>query len=84
MRLWIPQRDAYLRELLRHDGRGVYARERCESCPDGAVHGHATIHCLDCSPSPHVCPPCAVRRHAHSPWHRVQVSVRLTIPVSMC
>ncbi|KAI0653954.1 hypothetical protein C8Q70DRAFT_1048186 [Cubamyces menziesii] len=72
MKLWISRRDVYLGELLRHDGRGCYGRNRCESCPDGVDGGSANIRCLDCLSDAHVCSTCAVQRHVHNPWHRVQ------------
>ncbi|KAH9846598.1 hypothetical protein C2E23DRAFT_872278 [Lenzites betulinus] len=72
MKAWIPKRDKYLHEMLRLDGRGGYARERCASCPDDQAAGAAVIRCRDCIPGPLCCEACMVRRHAHTPYHRVQ------------
>ncbi|KAH9845982.1 hypothetical protein C2E23DRAFT_872607 [Lenzites betulinus] len=72
MKAWIPKRDEYLHELLRLEGRGGYARNRCESCPDGETANEAVIRCCDCSPRPLCCGSCAVRQHAHTPYHRFQ------------
>ncbi|KAH9890400.1 hypothetical protein C8Q73DRAFT_652264 [Cubamyces lactineus] len=72
LKQWIPRRDVYLTELLRHDGRGPYARSRCGSCAEGFQGGPAVVRCLDCSPSAHVCQICVVQQHRHCPWHRIQ------------
>ncbi|KAI9068672.1 hypothetical protein FKP32DRAFT_1672009 [Trametes sanguinea] len=72
MRVWIPRRDVYLDELLRHEGRGPHINNKCTTCPDADKAGDAVIRCQDCTPGPLICSDCAVRRHAHSPYHRVQ------------
>ncbi|KAJ8456927.1 hypothetical protein ONZ51_g11830 [Trametes cubensis] len=68
LKLWIPRRDVYLDELLRHDGRGSYTRALCPMCLDEAP---AVIRCEDCSPGPLLCPGCCVRAHIRCPFHRV-------------
>ncbi|KAI9069790.1 hypothetical protein FKP32DRAFT_1559042 [Trametes sanguinea] len=72
MKVWLPKRDLYLNELLRHDGRGGYTHERCSACPSSDDAGLAVIKCQDCTPGPLVCPSCAITRHTHSPFHRVK------------
>lgn len=74
MSTWLPERDAFLDELNRREGRGNYRNDCCKSCPDPEHANAATIRCLTCVLGPLRCASCAVRDHASLPYHRVQVS----------
>ncbi|KAI0694816.1 hypothetical protein C8Q76DRAFT_634374 [Earliella scabrosa] len=70
MKTWIPERDAYLQELLRREGRGDFIAEECRNCPY-SPSGKAVFRCLDCSPGPLRCAACLCAHHAGLPYHRV-------------
>ncbi|KAA1479943.1 hypothetical protein DENSPDRAFT_743739, partial [Dentipellis sp. KUC8613] len=66
---WLPYRDVFLRELLRHDGlasssNGGY----CVNC--GLELG--SIKCKDCVSSGLLCPGCIVEYHSAMPLHRIE------------
>ncbi|KAK7687212.1 hypothetical protein QCA50_009717 [Cerrena zonata] len=66
---FLPFRDLYLDELLRHDGLGEgVANVKCTSC-----HAAGPIHrCCTCSYSPLLCQSCIVRDHKALPLYRVE------------
>ncbi|KAI0323812.1 hypothetical protein GY45DRAFT_1349685 [Cubamyces sp. BRFM 1775] len=64
---WIPQIDAYLKGLLRHEGRGEYTGDVCPSCSVGA----ARYRCNDCHDHALLCMACMVSRHRIHPLHRI-------------
>ena len=76
MKTWIPERDLYLDELLRREGRGGFDAEKCAGCIEEGnecVAGSATYRCLGCSPGPLLCGGCVLRRHEKLPFHRIEV-----------
>ncbi|KAI0716933.1 hypothetical protein C8Q76DRAFT_616443 [Earliella scabrosa] len=76
MKTWLPERDMYLDELVRREGRGDFVAEVCAFCTTDSEPGpcprKAVFRCLDCSPAPLCCDDCLCRRHTHLPYHRVQ------------
>ncbi|KAI0039250.1 hypothetical protein FA95DRAFT_1612723 [Auriscalpium vulgare] len=66
---WLPLRDQYVDELIRHDGRGDYhSTDKCSAC--GIAAG--TSRCIDCLGSPPLCNGCLCAGHVNNPLHRVQ------------
>ena len=75
MTTWIPERDLYLAELVRREGRGGYVRELCAGgVREGlGVPGQALYRCLSCMPGPLLCKSCLCQQHTRLPFHRIQV-----------
>ncbi|KAH7917878.1 hypothetical protein BV22DRAFT_1025551, partial [Leucogyrophana mollusca] len=66
---WLPHRDVYLDELLRHDGRGsCLGDERCRECKTEV----GIFKCLDCASCWKYCRPCVLIRHSLLPFHRLE------------
>ncbi|KAF7969882.1 hypothetical protein HWV62_25675 [Athelia sp. TMB] len=67
LRTWLDEREDFLLELLRRDGRGD-SGHRC-SCnkADGVVR------CTDCYGSVMVCQSCIVETHHVNPFHRIEI-----------
>ncbi|TFK78846.1 hypothetical protein K466DRAFT_606615 [Polyporus arcularius HHB13444] len=72
MKSFIPQRQLYLDELLRRDGRGHATHDICKSCPDQKNAKKAVIRCSTCAPGPLSCEDCAVRKHLDIPYHCIK------------
>jgi hypothetical protein len=69
---WTEDRDLFLQELLRHEGRGDYMHDTvCKSCHSGAPQ----FRCRDCFGTELCCHSCIVASHANNPAHRIQVRV---------
>lgn len=70
---WLPFRDIFLDELLRHEGLGERQCDNlmCEHC--GEKPG--TLKCPEshCIGSPLLCQTCMVIQHKHLPLHPIQV-----------
>ena len=68
---WIPHRQVYLEELLRHDGRKDDISHRCSTigCTDAG-----RFVCRDCMHSNSHCQTCLVGRHHNLPFHRITVT----------
>ncbi|KAG1729676.1 uncharacterized protein EDB91DRAFT_1085702 [Suillus paluster] len=73
--LWLKEREAYLLELLRLEGRGDYmftevclGSSECNGCPE--------YRCRDCFGTALYCKDCTVSRHRESPLHRIQVIMK--------
>ncbi|KZP17622.1 hypothetical protein FIBSPDRAFT_957071 [Athelia psychrophila] len=68
---WLDDdRDTFLRELLRWDGRGDHMHTlKCPACGDAA---DPTVRCHDCYEGSLICVNCAVATHAVHPTHRVE------------
>ncbi|KAM6501615.1 hypothetical protein JOM56_001592, partial [Amanita muscaria] len=64
---WIPEIDAFLQELLRHEGRGP-----AQSCLTCAMN-MPSYRCMDCMNNGLYCKPCIVASHKSMPFHRSQV-----------
>ena len=68
---WLPFRDSFLNELLRHDGHGDYLGSTiCLSCgQEGGV-----LKCRECfSGSLLRCRACVLQAHQDHPLHHVEV-----------
>ena len=83
MKLFLPQRDMFLNEMIRRDGRGHNRNEMCPECPDQTAPGKAVIRCMGCTPAPLRCEACTVRAHALNPYHRVKVSYHVFSNIEM-
>jgi hypothetical protein len=66
----IHLREAYLEEVINHEGRGYDAPDQCPNC----CNGLATYQCRSCFGQDLFCQVCVVRRHAQLPFHRIRVS----------
>ncbi|KAH7906698.1 hypothetical protein BJ138DRAFT_1219360 [Hygrophoropsis aurantiaca] len=67
--LWLAERDDFLQELLRSEGRGDYAEHLpCHSCPEA----QPTFRCEDCFGRNLYCHQCIVNVHTINPLHRIQ------------
>ncbi|KAI0054927.1 hypothetical protein BV25DRAFT_1922257 [Artomyces pyxidatus] len=69
LREWLPLRDTFMDELLRHEGLGRHLSiPQCTGCGDAV----ACVRCEDCFGSPLVCESCICADHAKEPLHRIQ------------
>ncbi|KAG1837469.1 hypothetical protein C8R48DRAFT_751632 [Suillus tomentosus] len=67
-------RDGFLLEFLRHDGRGDYASATvCSHCCLGVPQ----FRCMDCMHREMYCQGCTVALHTQNPTHRIQVWTNL-------
>ena len=71
----IHQREAYLEEMMNHEGHGYDPPDRCPDC----CNGLAIYQCQKCFSQDLLCQACIVHRHALHPFHRVRVSQRLRL-----
>lgn len=71
--LWAThERDMYLSELLRLEGRGDFAgKSTCGQC--GSNDSPSFHRCEDCQDSNLYCGACMVKLHCSLPFHRVKV-----------
>jgi hypothetical protein len=69
----IHQREAYLEEMMNHEGRGYNPPDQCSDCCDGL----AIYQCRSCFGQDLLCQTCIVHHHTRLPFHRVRVSHRL-------
>ena len=65
---WLTHREAYLYEMLWHDGREGLQATSYVSCG-----GDGSFSCNDCAYSTHYCSPCLIRHHRLMPLHRIKV-----------
>ncbi|KAI0054692.1 hypothetical protein BV25DRAFT_1873293 [Artomyces pyxidatus] len=69
LRDWIPFRDTFLDELLRHEGLGNNTElPHCQSCQEAV----GELKCRDCTGALHLCAGCIVSAHAMEPLHRIE------------
>lgn len=66
---WIPQRDFFLAEMLRHESCGDFRDPVCYRC-NLRVAEH---RCLDCYGDQLLCGECTRASHKFNPLHRIQV-----------
>jgi hypothetical protein len=67
---WLPYRQEYLDELLRHDGRKGAASNSCST--SGCVNPGDFV-CRDCMHGRSLCQDCLVDVHCFLPLHRIMV-----------
>ena len=65
---WLIDRQAYLHEMLRHDGREGLQATPCTSCG-----GDGSFSCSDCAYCMYYCRPCLISHHRLMPFHRIKV-----------
>jgi hypothetical protein len=70
---WLPYRQDYLDEILRHDGRKGATTDDCSSI--GCVNPGRFI-CRDCFHANPYCQHCLLQQHHNLPLHRILVSSR--------
>ncbi|KAG1888370.1 hypothetical protein F4604DRAFT_1916291 [Suillus subluteus] len=68
LHVWTKERDTYLSEIIRLDGRGENARDSCAGC----CANPAEFRCQDCDDMQLYCGTCLLANHARSPTHRIQ------------
>lgn len=72
MSLWLLERDTFLLELLRLDGRGDYVSQYlcrgCAECPLPPLY-----RCKDCFSTELYCQRCTVEKHHANPLHKIEV-----------
>jgi hypothetical protein len=73
---WLPHRQEYLDELLRHDGRKGVASNNCSM--NGCVNPGDFL-CRDCMHERSFCQDCLVDMHRFLPLHRIMVSFVLAL-----
>ncbi|KAG1805425.1 hypothetical protein EV424DRAFT_1544390 [Suillus variegatus] len=66
--VWLSDRDEYLAEMLRMDGRGDYTLDTCCKCASAP----ALFRCDDCYDMQLYCRDCTVCNHLWSPTHRIK------------
>ncbi|RPD67932.1 hypothetical protein L226DRAFT_474192, partial [Lentinus tigrinus ALCF2SS1-7] len=69
LRAWIPFRDEYLDELLRHEGRGD---RRTLSVCARCSQGNPILRCVECTGGDMLCHGCMLQDHSRLPLHRIQ------------
>ena len=73
MHEWMPYRDKFLDELVRHDGWGDYLE--CDKFPQCSSMEPPIAKCTECFGGHIVCVACALCDHAAHPLHRLHVRV---------
>ena len=66
----IPQQEAYLEELINHEGRGYNPPNECPDCSNE----QAIYQCQSCFSQDLLCQDCILRRHTILPFHQIRVS----------
>ncbi|KAH7919505.1 hypothetical protein BV22DRAFT_1108049 [Leucogyrophana mollusca] len=67
----LPDRQTYLDEFIRHEGRGHHGRTGfCNACGSESSQYY---RCEDCFGQDMLCSSCTVKRHAVNPLHRLKV-----------
>ncbi|KAH7905404.1 hypothetical protein BJ138DRAFT_1230024 [Hygrophoropsis aurantiaca] len=64
---WILERQNFLDEFIRLEGRGGHTEESCQCGQEGARY-----RCKDCYGIELFCQACTVQRHSVNPFHRVE------------
>ncbi|KAF7965357.1 hypothetical protein HWV62_44269 [Athelia sp. TMB] len=75
---FIPLRQEYVDEYLRHAGRG--AQDCYVRCPGGCADGAPTMRCKDCFDVRLWCADCVVDAHKRLPLHRIEVHALFLFP----
>lgn len=63
------EREQFLEEFIRLEGRGVSPGDPCELCRNEGMY-----HCIDCLSANFFCEGCMTRVHAFNPFHVIEVS----------
>lgn len=75
---WLPKRQEYADELLRHDGLGDSGQlSTCLQCQNH----NGTIKCRDCFGQGLYCRQCVITSHTFLPLHRLSVSQSQLSPI---
>jgi CxC2 like cysteine cluster associated with KDZ transposases len=69
---WLSDRDTFLAEFHRLEGRGDYSSITCLCCGE-MENSPALYRCIDCSGTELMCQSCIVLVHKSNPLHRVKV-----------
>ncbi|KAG1789966.1 uncharacterized protein HD556DRAFT_1433521 [Suillus plorans] len=67
----MDERDLFLAELLRHEGRGDHISDACPGCPC-LKSTPPRYRCQDCLDSQLYCGLCIVQNHLRLPTHRIE------------
>ncbi|KAG1884889.1 hypothetical protein F4604DRAFT_1878458 [Suillus subluteus] len=71
MSSWLLERDTFLLELLRLDGRGDYvSQDSCQGCAECTLP--PLYRCKDCFSTELYCQRCTVEKHCANPLHRIE------------
>ncbi|KAG2123716.1 hypothetical protein BD769DRAFT_1628906 [Suillus cothurnatus] len=71
MALWLDEREKYLLELIRLEGRGDYAsRETCQGHSE--CTSEPAYRCRDCFGTELYCQACIINRHRENPLHKIE------------
>lgn len=73
LRKWIDDREDYLEELIRLEGRGEHQSDLCQ-----CGKGKAEVRCRDCYGGQLLCQKCVVQTHYTNPFHRIEVRFRFS------
>ncbi|KAG1897935.1 uncharacterized protein F5891DRAFT_1129642 [Suillus fuscotomentosus] len=65
--LWLPERQTFMHEFIRLEGRGKHANSACQC---GAEH--AVFRCQDCFSVQLACCSCTIQSHVNVPLHRIK------------
>ncbi|KAL5476405.1 hypothetical protein ACEPAI_3410 [Sanghuangporus weigelae] len=69
---WIPERNTYLNEILRHEGRqGCRDDGLCTSCAE-KTGNFGQYRCIDCGQASLLCKTCICDSHKMMPFHRIE------------
>ncbi|KAL5487741.1 hypothetical protein ACEPAI_5849 [Sanghuangporus weigelae] len=69
---WIPERNSYLNEILRHEGRqGCRDDGLCTSCAE-KTGNFGQYRCIDCGQASLLCKTCICDSHKMMPFHRIE------------
>jgi len=69
--LWVDdERETYLKESIRLEGRGMFTDDHCELC-----HKEGVYRCVDCFAVQFLCEGCMSRVHSFNPLHVIEVSL---------
>ncbi|KAG1845339.1 hypothetical protein F4604DRAFT_1688751 [Suillus subluteus] len=71
-KLWIPEREKFLREFIRLEGRGdTMLYQTCQGLP--GCPNEAIVHCRDCEGLQLYCQGCRVMQHTATPLHHMEI-----------
>lgn len=68
LRHWRAERELFLEELIRLEGRGITANDHCELCRNEGIY-----RCVDCLTIQLLCGRCLTSVHSFNPFHVIEV-----------